>query len=241
MAMSSDQQRIELLIHLFHGPFKADENLTDAQLPDTIPSFFMNWLVSHFELLPKEQLATEAGVSLDAWDWFGMMASGAVPVESLVGVWPAVTTSRRPLPQHVVESAAVVLLVRFTDGRIFPMTTICHRAAMTPGEVPRDCDLAYFLTDRCRDSIDEVRKTSIDQMYERGSEFGDNQNFEQFMGLLLTLINTQVQPQLRPTMLNYVRLFQGVFAPKLSDADRHRIAALKARQAGIVAGGFDLS
>lgn len=240
MPMPPDQQRVEMLIHLFHGPFKEESQITDEQITTVIPSFFLQWIATAYPMLNKHELAETVGVEMDVWEWFSQMAEGRIPVEVLIDIWPAITLARRPKPLYDIETASVILLLRYKDGTLFPMHIFAVAEALAQKDKVRDNDLAYFLRTRALVALDQFRTDGIDGMHAQGANYGDEETFNMFMGAMLTFVNTQIQPELREPLISYVRLMQGLLRPKISDHDRRMIEAQRSKSQGKVVGGFDL-
>ncbi len=240
MQRTIDEQRVEMVIHLFHGYFREAANITVDELRTTIPSFFMNWLYQNVAMLPREQLCQDTDTSMEVWEWFDKLADGQVPVEALIGIWPAVTLSRMPKPEKEIASATLLFLLKYTDGQIFPMQIHAVPDLITQKDVLPENDLAYFLHSRVAPILDQLRTDGIDGLYKLGDNFGTQHDFEVFMGVLIHLLPKHLKPEYQAIATKYSRLFQSILQPPLPPEMKRMIEKRKAERQGVSVGGFDL-
>lgn len=238
--MTPDEQRVEMMIHLYHDKFLAEAQIPAAQIADVIPSFFMNWLASRFDTLNGVEECQAAGVEMETWQWFGTVAAGQVPTEAFMGVWPAVVMARRPAPQRKLTRVTVALLLNYDDGQIFPFQIHAYPELITDRERISDNDLGHFLHTRAQALVELVKQHGIDGLYSLGAPFGSEHNFNVLMGTLLKIL-PQLQPEYHDSMKSYVRLLQGILSPPITEQTKAAIASRPAARSGKPVGGFDLS
>lgn len=240
---TQDAQRVELLTQLFHGPFNTMGQFTDEQLRTVIPSFFVNWLCTHYHSLDKNYEAAQAGVPEETWEWFEQIVNGAVPMETLQHIWPAITLARRPKPKHEIIEATLLVMLRFADGTIFPMSRVGVPEIMSNDGITRDHDLAYFYNSQFAAVLEDFRQMTVDMMHDAGDNFGDDKDYNAFMGVLINVLPPQIHESYRPMLEKFIRLFQSLLRPPKSpfvlQAIARRRAELAAKQTGKVVGGFN--
>jgi len=249
-----DENLVVLFRHLYHNKFCPDENVADEQKTKVLAAYYCGWLDKHMTLMDPATECEAAGVDDEIWQFaLNLISSGSAP-ESLFGVWYSIVIPDRPDPKHALQSINLICNMTFADGSISTSQAFVSRE-MFDGPVFNDHIVAGIVRNNMRAVLDAMVEQGLDKLWEQAQKNpftspAPEDPFHVFMGWCIKHMvggeppPGQLRPDLKPAVLNYIRLAQQCIRPPIPE---HYVSAWKARQAQAAAkeagkprGGWDV-
>lgn len=219
-----DEAVVRVLIHFFKELIH-DEEIPKEKRPDILIEYFLGYLQQKLAVANLAELATELNTDESIIDLAHELANDPLGSKRLAPVWTQVILHDRPLPRHPVRSLQLVCLVSWEDGALLPISVF------TPAELMAgtftDGLMATLMMQQPRAWFDTLIEHGLDNLHDHlANNYGDEQAFEIFMGLILRGIE-QLKPEHREDAVKYMRLIQGMLRPIVPQEARIQAAAVK--------------
>lgn len=251
---SRDENLVVLFRHLFHKKFCPDEDIQDDKKTKVLAVYFCGWLDRNMVLMDPATVCEDAGVPGETWQHANNLIAGGAAPESLHGVWYSICLPDRPDPKHQVASINLVCNVTFTDGSISTTQAFVAKE-MYDGPGLNDQIVANILRNNMRAMLDIIVETGLDKLWEQSQKNpftspAAEDPFHVFMGWCLKhMVGGEptpgtLRPELKPAVLNFVRLAQQCIRPPIPEhylkAWQAKQAQAAAKEAGKPRGGWDV-
>lgn len=235
---SQDEALVVLFARIFHDHFCPEQQISREQKPTVLAAFFLGWCAQHMPMLDATAICESAEVDFSIWEAAVLMVNDPLGPERLFGVWPNISYSDRPVPQHKLKKMIWTLLLEYDDGRIMPIQMHCTKE-MVPDQTFRDSTVAFLLHKNFNQAfVNQIAEHGLDGLYEYGGDYGE-EIFNVLMGAFLQII-PQLKPELHARLKDWMRLIQGTFQPVLSPEQRAALDSQRRKaQPSSPLGGWD--
>lgn len=160
------QSCVKLLAEVFHNDYCAAEAVPQHKKHLAVPGHFAAWARQHMPALVRDRYSFKDD---ETWQLALQVVRGTS--HTLNRIWYGITLSDRPTPQHEVESLGMVVVLRFADGTISPITVDMPLVGKRKTE-PSDGEVATVLVR----GFDHVVQTFVDGTLDEFHKVGANLN-----------------------------------------------------------------
>jgi hypothetical protein len=215
--MADGEEGVFLVLRGLFRLFVAEKGLTPAQEIDTNPEEFMTWVRSSAEigLGPFDNggidFIEELGVDEEALEAVMGIAENPMGFLRLMPIWHALVLSRRPPPEHPLESFQLMCLLRWRDGRATPLVVFAPGFLASDGFT--DASISGLLLTQSQELMRHIIGDGLDGLHDDKSEqYGDAATLKEFTSMLQACV-AELPEERRAPCLNYLRLFSAVVNP----------------------------
>jgi len=246
------EQLLQLVGRLFHTHCEEREIPLD-QAGQVNPINFLEWLKEHIKLWNVEdvqELCEEVGCATAVFDRLVSLSEDPTGPNQLAGVWPQVTLAFRGSPQNELASIHSVVLLKWRDGRVVPLSSFVPAELSSVNGELSDGNVCTLIQVGARNIMEMVVNFSLDDLHDHKSSYADDQAYEMLMGLVIKMLQgaiiidptdedsiklppekrLRLRDDLKPRVQDVMRVFQSMFRPPIAPEVQKQINAMREQQ-----------
>jgi hypothetical protein len=169
----------------------AQHETTPAKAWETDHLEFLGWLRGQQSLWTSdnvEHFCTQAQADPKTWDVLMFIPDEVNSISQFARIWPQVTMAYRPQPAVELESLHTVMLLKFKDGRVAPLSSFVPAEMASEGASFGDGTLATMMAVTADQLIAGFKKVGLADIYKNRTQATSEEAFNTVMGLLLKLL-----------------------------------------------------
>ncbi|MCH7876119.1 MAG: hypothetical protein IH965_12570 [Gemmatimonadetes bacterium] len=188
------------------------------------------------------ELCGEVDVPTKIFDLLIALTRDPLGANQLVGVWPQVTLAVRGIPVHELASIHNVVLLKWKDGAVTPLSSFVPAELASQNGVLTDGSVCTLIQVGANNLSRMVLESSLDTLHDHRSQQADDEAYEILMGLIVLVlqghrivdpgggVDRHMAPQYVNRCQNVMRLLQAMFRPPIAPQVKQQIAAIQSQQ-----------
>jgi hypothetical protein len=188
------------------------EHVVDARRPEVAPSYFLGWLRQHLEeeSVDVAEVLAKCNATQAQWEnWRALF--NRITVESLWTSWPHIALARREAPQNKLTGVQASILLKFADGRIWPLITRMATSQVAAG-VLAEGNVCACLRYYAETVVGMIVTEGLDGLHRTSDDYGGDKFFDPLMALVLGMLgldkNNFKEPKSTPAMNTILKLLE---------------------------------
>ena len=172
--------KTEALLRLVGELFKrfcADMHVPLEHAGQTNPISFLQWadeLTTTTNTEEATAICAQAGVTMSSWEHLIALAVDPTGPNQLAGVWPQVTLAFRGKPRSRLESVHTVILLKWDDGRVAPLSSFVPAELCSNNGVFTDGNVCSLIQATAHNLMEIVCNISLDVLHDQKSSAADD-------------------------------------------------------------------
>lgn len=218
--------------------YRAEYKLTNEQATQVDSMSFLNWFRQRQLTISSGEIQVycdEAHVGADTWEMFEHILGDQMGANTLAGIWPQVVFDFRGKPAVEVDSIHQIVLIKWKDGRVAPLSSLITRELASDDMTFNDGVLATLVQVTAHSLGKAAGDIGLNQMHDDRSQWAPDNAYEVLMGLIIKILqgaviidptsgqHVKLDAKLAGPCQNVMRTLQAMFRPPIPPAIKAKI------------------
>lgn len=224
------EQIIKLLIHIF-GVYCEHNDIGVDQAAAVDPVAFLDWYNTNNFLFNRAEVTQELGIDDDCFDYPDGICGTPAGANRLAGVWHRIALSKRPEPEHEVESVTLVAMIKWRDGKLIPISSFVPMVMGKDAPGFDDGIVCSMIASHGHELMNPVVQSGLDGLRQMATDLGTETMQDAFIGMVLMLPeHPQLDPTFKPAFTKLSGVVRGLLSPKLPPVVQRQVDAWRVKR-----------